>query len=199
MTTVQSRQRTSRPSTSILVAGQPSTFVGQTRDDETLYLNHGCQGNYPVDPGRMIDFPGYSFHEPRNPRMVYGFSMAKGEQEPRFTRVSAGEPEHSWHRVSLEDVQAEGFEDSPWVVGENFGRPHTDQMSWPGAHSFDDRVYQWRPSLSGVLTSFEDNRRAFIEANRHLFSPRREEWARIFDPEVTRNLLRNLLIFLGYF
>ena len=198
MTTAQSRQRTSLPSTSMVVAGQPSTFVGQTRDDETFYLNHGRQGNYPVDPGRMIDFRGYSFHEPRNPRMVYGFSMTKGEQEPLFTRFSAGEPGHSWYRVSLEDVQAEGLEDNPWVVGENFGRPHTDQMSWLGAHSFDDRVYQWRPVLSGALTSFEDSRRAFIEANRHLVTPRRQERTVNVDPEMLPSrLLHNYLGFIG--
>ena len=191
MTTAQSRQLTRQPSTSMIVAGQPNTFAGQIRDDETLNLTHGRRGNRPVDLGRVIDFQENSFHVPRNPQMIYGFSMAQGELGSGFTWPCMNEAENSWFRASLGEVQVEGFEDNAWVVGENFGRSHTDQMSWMGAHSFDDRVYQWRPSLSGELTSFEDSRRAFIEANRHPLSPRGEERARKFDPEVTRNLLRH--------
>ena len=181
MTTAQSRRPTGQPSFSMIVAGQPSTVIGQIRDDETLYFTHGRQGNHPADPGRVTDFLEYSFREPRNPRMVYGLLVTKGEHEPLSTRFSVDELEHSWYRASLGGVQAAELEDNPWVVGENFGRSHTDQMSWMGEHYFDDRVYQWRPSLSGELTSFEDSRRAFIEANRHPLSPRGREWLVNYD------------------
>lgn len=188
MTTTLSRQPTGQSSISMTVAGQLNTAGGQTRDDQALYFTLGSQGNHPVDPWRVVDFKENSFRGPRNPQMVYGISMAKGEQEPLFTRLSVDEPEHSWFRASLEDVQAEGFEGNPWVVGENFGRPHTDRISWLAAHSFDGRVYQRRPRLLGALIPFEDSRRAFIEANRHLVSQRRQERARMFDPETTRDM-----------
>ena len=175
MTTTQSGHRTGQPSTPMVVAGQPNTFVGQIREDETLYFTYGRQGNHPMDPGRVINFREFSSREIRDLRKVYDYSMAKGEQDQLFTRFFVDEPESSWYRASLGDVRVADFEGSQWVVAEQFARPLPYQRPWLGARSFVDNVYQWSPGLAGTQISFGDIGQRVPDANRPMDASRGQE------------------------
>ena len=70
------------------------------------------------------------------------------------------------------------------MIGESFQLPLTGPRPRVEVRSLDARVNEARFSLSDAQISFEDGRRAFVAANRHLVSQRRQERVRIFDPEM---------------